>query len=74
MGRSAVGSLAGELIRHPGRAGLDDHEPVLAAVPKGWLAGHGLPYRRLHDDADRPVAPDGDRRRPARSLGALTPG
>lgn len=52
---SAVVDLASELIRCPSRAGLDDHQPVLAVL-EGWLTGRGLPYRRLHDDARRPVA------------------
>ncbi|MET9525054.1 M20 family metallopeptidase [Streptomyces coeruleorubidus] len=52
---SSVVELAGELIRHPSRAGIDDHEPVLAVL-EDWLAGRGLPHRRLHDDARRPVA------------------
>ncbi|MER7406307.1 M20/M25/M40 family metallo-hydrolase [Streptomyces sp. NPDC000070] len=52
---SSVVELAGELIRRPSRAGIDDHEPVLAVL-EDWLAGRGLPYRRLHDDARRPVA------------------
>ncbi|MDG9712872.1 M20 family metallopeptidase [Streptomyces sp. DH10] len=52
---SSVVQLAGELIRRPSRAGVDDHEPVLAVL-EDWLAGRGLPHRRLHDDARRPVA------------------
>ncbi|GGU16214.1 M20 family metallopeptidase [Streptomyces coeruleorubidus] len=52
---SSVVELAGELIRHPSRAGIDDHEPVLAVL-EDWLARRGLPHRRLHDDARRPVA------------------
>ena len=52
---SAVVDLAGELIRRPSRAGLDDHEPVLAVL-EDWLTGRGLPHRRLHDDTGRPVA------------------
>ncbi|MFF6914596.1 M20/M25/M40 family metallo-hydrolase [Streptomyces sp. NPDC012466] len=52
---SAVVDLAGELIRRPSRAGLDDHEPVLAVL-EDWLTVHGLPCRRLHDGARRPVA------------------
>src|SRR5687767_6502540 len=55
LGPSSVVQLAGELIRRPSRAGVDDHEPVLAVL-EDWLAGRGLPHRRLHDDARRPVA------------------
>lgn len=47
--------LAQELIRHPSRAGIDDYEPVLAAL-QGWLDARDLPCRRLHGDAGRPVA------------------
>jgi succinyl-diaminopimelate desuccinylase len=52
---TAVVDLAGELIRHPSRAGLDDHGPLLAVL-EHWLSGHGLPHRRLYDDTRRPVA------------------
>ncbi|MGC4974183.1 M20 family metallopeptidase [Streptomyces sp. DT199] len=52
---TAVVDLAGELIRRPSRAGLDDHAPVLAVLGD-WLTARGLPCRRLHDDARRPVA------------------
>ncbi|MFF5842860.1 M20 family metallopeptidase [Streptomyces massasporeus] len=52
---TAVVDLAGELIRRPSRAGLDDHAPVLAVL-EDWLTARGLPCRRLHDDARRPVA------------------
>jgi succinyl-diaminopimelate desuccinylase len=52
---SAVVDLASELIRCPSRAGLDDHRPVLAVL-EDWLTGRGLPCRRLHDGARRPVA------------------
>ncbi|MFJ4979425.1 M20 family metallopeptidase [Streptomyces coeruleorubidus] len=55
LGPSSVVQLAGELIRRPSRAGVDDHGPVLAVL-EDWLAGRGLPHRRLHDDARRPVA------------------
>ena len=52
---TAVVDLAGELIRRPSRAGLDDPAPVLAVL-EDWLTGHGLPCRRLHDGTRRPVA------------------
>ncbi|MFJ4359475.1 M20 family metallopeptidase [Streptomyces massasporeus] len=52
---TAVVDLAGELIRRPSRSGLDDHAPVLAVL-EDWLTARGLPCRRLHDDARRPVA------------------
>ncbi|AZQ39412.1 M20 family peptidase [Streptomyces cyaneochromogenes] len=39
--------LAQRLIRRPSRAGIDDYGPVLGVL-EDWLAGHGLPYRRLH--------------------------
>ncbi|MFE5755075.1 M20 family metallopeptidase [Streptomyces massasporeus] len=52
---TAVVDLAGELIRRPSRAGLDDHAPVLAVL-EDWLTARGLPCRRLYDDARRPVA------------------
>ncbi len=52
LGLSSVVELAGELIRRPSRAGVDDHEPVLAVL-EDWLADRGLPYRRLHDDRTR---------------------
>jgi succinyl-diaminopimelate desuccinylase len=52
LGLSCVVELAGELIRRPSRAGIDDHEPVLAVL-EDWLADRGLPYRRLHDDRTR---------------------
>ncbi|MGA5895912.1 M20 family metallopeptidase [Streptomyces venetus] len=55
LGLSRVVDLAGELIRRPSRAGVDDHEPVLAVL-EDWLTARGLPYRRLHDGARRPVA------------------
>ncbi|MEV5101646.1 M20 family metallopeptidase [Streptomyces massasporeus] len=52
---TAVVDLAGELIRRPSRAGLDDHAPVLAVL-EDWLTARGLPCRRLYDEARRPVA------------------
>ncbi|MEU3852887.1 M20/M25/M40 family metallo-hydrolase [Streptomyces sp. NPDC029554] len=52
---SAVVDLAGELIRRPSRAGLDDHGPVLDVLEE-WLAGRGLPHRRLRDGTGRAVA------------------
>ncbi|EFL29978.1 peptidase dimerization [Streptomyces viridochromogenes DSM 40736] len=55
LGLSCVVNLAGELIRCPSRAGVDDHEPVLAVL-EDWLTARGLPYRRLHDGTRRPVA------------------
>lgn len=39
--------LAQRLIRCPSRAGIDDYGPVLGVL-EDWLAGRGLPYRRLH--------------------------
>ncbi|WP_030955604.1 M20 family metallopeptidase [Streptomyces sp. NRRL S-481] len=54
-GLASVVELAGELIRRPSRAGVDDHEPVLAAL-EHWLTSRGLPCRRLRDDTGRPVA------------------
>ncbi|MFJ7333128.1 M20 family metallopeptidase [Streptomyces sp. NPDC101110] len=50
-----VVDLAGELIRRPSRAGLDDPAPVLGVL-EDWLSGHGLPYRRLYGDTGSPVA------------------
>ncbi|WP_031479986.1 M20 family metallopeptidase [Streptomyces bicolor] len=46
--------LAQRLIRCPSRAGVDDYEPVLGVL-EDWLAGRGLPYRRLHGDKDAAV-------------------
>ncbi|MDT3398290.1 M20/M25/M40 family metallo-hydrolase [Streptomyces sp. B1866] len=46
---ASVVSLAQELIRRPSRAGIDDYGPVLSVL-EDWLAAHGLPHRRLHDD------------------------
>ncbi|MCL8011573.1 M20 family metallopeptidase [Streptomyces sp. AS02] len=39
--------LAQRMIRRPSRAGIDDYGPVLGVL-EDWLAGHGLPCRRLH--------------------------
>ncbi|MCX5053091.1 MULTISPECIES: M20 family metallopeptidase [unclassified Streptomyces] len=50
-----VVALAQELIRRPSRAGIDDYEPVLAAL-EDWLGARDLPCRRLHDGTGRPVA------------------
>ncbi|MEU9123629.1 hypothetical protein AB0C96_27790 [Streptomyces sp. NPDC048506] len=47
---ASVVELAQELIRHPSRAGIDDHGPVLGVL-EDWLAVRPLPHRRLHDDA-----------------------
>ncbi|MGW2565976.1 M20 family metallopeptidase [Streptomyces sp. NPDC001537] len=52
---SEVVELAQALIRRPSRAGIDDYGPVLAVL-QDWLDARDLPYRRLHDDAGRPVA------------------
>ncbi|MEU1853697.1 M20/M25/M40 family metallo-hydrolase [Streptomyces sp. NPDC019990] len=54
-GLASVVDLAGELIRHPSRGGIDDHGPVLAVLER-WLDVRGLPYRRLPDGSRRPVA------------------
>ncbi|MEJ8667946.1 hypothetical protein WKI71_03380 [Streptomyces sp. MS1.AVA.1] len=42
--------LAQRLIRCPSRAGIDGYGPVLGVL-EDWLAGRGLPYRRLHGDS-----------------------
>jgi len=47
--------LAQALVRRPSRAGIDDYGPVLAVL-EDWLGARDLPYRRLYDDAGRPVA------------------
>ncbi|WP_189969652.1 M20 family metallopeptidase [Streptomyces violascens] len=47
---ASVVELAQELIRRPSRAGIDEYGPVLGVL-EDWLAVHGLPHRRLHDDA-----------------------
>ncbi|MGW3115871.1 M20 family metallopeptidase [Streptomyces sp. NPDC001107] len=47
--------LAQALIRRPSRAGIDDYGPVLTVLGD-WLTARDLPYRRLYDDAGRPVA------------------
>jgi succinyl-diaminopimelate desuccinylase len=48
----SVAALARELVRTPSRGGTDDYGPVLGVLER-WLAGRGLPHRRLRD-------PDGD--------------
>jgi succinyl-diaminopimelate desuccinylase len=52
--REAVLDLARRLVRIPSRAGVDDYEPILAAL-EGWLARAGLPYRRLSGDGGEVV-------------------
>ncbi|MFF0170693.1 M20 family metallopeptidase [Streptomyces prasinus] len=47
---ASVIELAQELIRRPSRGGIDAYTPVLAVL-EDWLSGHGLPHRRLHDEA-----------------------
>lgn len=55
IARSAsVIELAQELIRRPSRGGIDDYAPVLGVLEE-WLAGRGLPHRRLHDASGRLV-------------------
>ncbi|GAA2097315.1 hypothetical protein GCM10009801_67560 [Streptomyces albiaxialis] len=46
----AVTALARELVRRPSRGGVDDYGPVLAVLEE-WLAGEGLPHRRLYEGA-----------------------
>lgn len=50
----SVVALAGRLVRCPSRGGIDDYAPVITVV-EGWLAGHGLPHRRLHDGSGQLV-------------------
>ncbi|MFG2788203.1 hypothetical protein [Streptomyces sp. NPDC048419] len=50
-----VVTLAQQLIRRPSRAGIDGYEPVLTVL-ENWLGARDLPFRRLHDEAGRPVA------------------
>ncbi len=50
-----VVELAQALVRRPSRAGIDDYGPVLAVL-EDWLGARDLPYRRLYDDAGRPIA------------------
>ncbi|MEV8413952.1 M20/M25/M40 family metallo-hydrolase [Streptomyces niveus] len=51
---ASVIELAQELIRRPSRGGIDDYAPVLTVL-EHWLSGHGLPHRRLHDEAGQLV-------------------
>ncbi|MEW2296971.1 M20/M25/M40 family metallo-hydrolase [Streptomyces sp. NPDC006743] len=51
---ATVVELAQELVRQPSRGGIDDYGPVLDVL-EDWLAAHGLPFRRLRDDAGGPV-------------------
>jgi succinyl-diaminopimelate desuccinylase len=46
-----VVKLTRELVRVPSRGGIDSYDPVLETMA-AWLAGHGLPCRRL-------ASPDG---------------
>lgn len=47
---ASVVALAADLIRLPSRGGVDAYAPVLGVL-ESWLAGHGLPYRRLSDES-----------------------
>jgi succinyl-diaminopimelate desuccinylase len=51
----AVVELARELVRIPSRGGIDPYDPVLDYMAS-WLAGHGLPCRRLAGPAGTTVA------------------
>ena len=42
----AVVKLIQDLVRIPSRGGIDPYDPVLDCMAS-WLAGHGLPCRRL---------------------------
>ncbi|WP_327357778.1 M20 family metallopeptidase [Streptomyces sp. NBC_01304] len=51
---ASVVELAQELIRRPSRGGIDEYGPVLTVL-EDWLAGRGVPHRRLYDDDDQLV-------------------
>lgn len=48
--QESVISLIQELVRIPTRGGVDSCEPIIDCVSQ-WLAGRGLPSRRLYDTA-----------------------
>ncbi|MFI7102718.1 M20 family metallopeptidase [Streptomyces sp. NPDC050161] len=51
----SVTALAADLIRLPSRGGIDDYEPVLAAI-EDWLTPRALRHRRLHCPDGKAVA------------------
>jgi succinyl-diaminopimelate desuccinylase len=53
--RDSVVALTRDLVRIPSRGGIDPYGPVLERM-EAWLAGHGLPCRRLTGPDGSPVA------------------